>query len=304
HRDAVHADGRGDAEVVDDLPHGGDERLPVQVGLEPVEQQQRHALVVAAQVDDQARRLVVDPRAAVEGHDGPTRAVVDELVDVERRHALARQLGGQVLGDEPARVARVDRSRQGVHEHRRTAPLGACGGVELSWVAHLILLAYATRLSTIAFPREAAGARPRPSAPSPVRGVDNGRPPVQPPTRQNPTEGDRSIVPDDVPDDQEATSALERALAHEQRYVDTVYHRIDELRDDARRRPRPVQRAGPSRTHQNRSERDAFATLYADRLAQLDAVEERLVFGRLDLDDGARRYVGRIGVSDAEQVPL
>ncbi len=127
---------------------------------------------------------------------------------------------------------------------------------------------------------------------------------MQPPTRQNPTEGDRSIVPDDVPDDQEATSALERALAHEQRYVDTVYHRIDELRDDARRRLRSVQRAGASGTHQNRSERDAFATLYADRLAQLDAVEERLVFGRLDLDDGARRYVGRIGVSDAEQVPL
>src|SRR5690606_18089450 len=93
-------------------------------------------------------------------------------------------------------------------------------------------------------------------------------------------------------------------LAHEQRYVDTVYHRIDELRDDARRRLRAVQRAGASGPHQNRPERDAFATLYADRVAQLDAAEERLVFGRLDLDDGARRYVGRIGVSGAEQVPL
>src|SRR5690606_38214935 len=32
----------------------------------------------------------------------------------------------------------------------------------------------------------------------------------------------------------------------------------------------------------------------------LDAVEDRLVFGRLDLADGATRYVGRIGLTDAE----
>ncbi|WP_420113962.1 HelD family protein [Pseudactinotalea sp.] len=93
-------------------------------------------------------------------------------------------------------------------------------------------------------------------------------------------------------------------LEHEQRYVDTVYGRVDDLREDAKQRLRNVQRSGASGTHQNRSERDAFATLYADRLAQLNGVEERLVFGRLDLDDGARRYVGRIGVSDADQVPL
>lgn len=98
--------------------------------------------------------------------------------------------------------------------------------------------------------------------------------------------------------------ALENALEHEQRYVDTVYGRVDDLREDARRRLQGVQRSGASGTHQNRSERDAFATLYADRLAQLNNVEERLVFGRLDLDDGGQRYVGRIGVSDVDQVPL
>lgn len=97
---------------------------------------------------------------------------------------------------------------------------------------------------------------------------------------------------------------LEVALAREQEYVDGVYGRVDALRRDTRQRLAGVQRAGASGTHQNRSERDAFATLYTDRLAQLDAVEERLVFGRLDLEDGHRRYVGRIGVSDAEQVPL
>ncbi|WP_241681113.1 HelD family protein [Pseudactinotalea terrae] len=107
-----------------------------------------------------------------------------------------------------------------------------------------------------------------------------------------------------MPEDRSPVPALENALEHEQRYVDTVYGRVDDLREDARRRLQGVQRSGASGTHQNRSERDAFATLYADRLAQLNNVEERLVFGRLDLDDGGQRYVGRIGVSDVDQVPL
>ena len=40
---------------------------------------------------------------------------------------------------------------------------------------------------------------------------------------------------------------------------------------------------------QNISERDAFATMYEDRLEQLNAVDDRLVFGRLDLDGGESR---------------
>ena len=62
--------------------------------------------------------------------------------------------------------------------------------------------------------------------------------------------------------------------------------------------------AGPGGTHQNRSERDAFASLHEHRLAQLEAVEDRLAFGRLDLRDGARRYIGRLGLSDDEQTQL
>ena len=37
-----------------------------------------------------------------------------------------------------------------------------------------------------------------------------------------------------------------------------------------------IRRVGPIGTPQNRSERDAFATLHEDRLAQLEAVEDRL----------------------------
>nr|WP_089772976.1 AAA family ATPase [Ruania alba] len=90
----------------------------------------------------------------------------------------------------------------------------------------------------------------------------------------------------------------------EQAYLDGVYGRLDELRDHTRDRLAAIRRAGATGSHQNRSERDAFATLYEDRLAQLNAVEERLVFGRLDLNSGERRYVGRLGLSDPEHVPM
>src|SRR6478736_9031153 len=93
-------------------------------------------------------------------------------------------------------------------------------------------------------------------------------------------------------------------LRLEQEVVDTLYARLDELRASARARLDGVRRSGPAGSPQNRSERDAFATLYEDRLSQLEAVEERLVFGRIDLDDDTRRYIGRIGLTDGEQTPL
>ncbi|MCB7137763.1 AAA family ATPase [Cellulosimicrobium marinum] len=93
-------------------------------------------------------------------------------------------------------------------------------------------------------------------------------------------------------------------LRLEQEVVDTLYARLDELRRTTRARLAQVRRSGPSGSPQNRSERDAFATLYEDRAAQLDAVEDRLAFGRLDLDDGTRRYVGRLGLTDAEHTSL
>ncbi|WP_084129959.1 AAA family ATPase [Demequina sp. NBRC 110055] len=99
-------------------------------------------------------------------------------------------------------------------------------------------------------------------------------------------------------------TALKEGLDAEQRVVDGLYARLDELRDETDRRLVSIRRDGPSGSPQNRSERDAFATLYEDRIAQLDAVEDRLCFGRLDMRDGDRLYVGRIGLSDADHAPL
>ena len=50
-------------------------------------------------------------------------------------------------------------------------------------------------------------------------------------------------------------------LRLEQEVVDTLYARLDELRAATRARLDDVRRAGPSGSPQNRSERDAFATL-------------------------------------------
>lgn len=99
-------------------------------------------------------------------------------------------------------------------------------------------------------------------------------------------------------------AGIDSELDGEQAVVDRLYGRLDELRAQTRRRLAAVRRAGPSGSPQNRSERDAFATLYEDRVAQLEAVEDRLAFGRIDLDGGERRYIGRIGLTDEEQTPM
>jgi len=94
------------------------------------------------------------------------------------------------------------------------------------------------------------------------------------------------------------------SVTQEQAVVDVLYRRLDELRATARDRLAAVRRGGPSGSPQNRSERDAFATLYEDRVAQLDAVEDRLCFGRLDFEDGTARYVGRTGLTDVEHTSI
>ncbi|MFH5822567.1 HelD family protein [Georgenia sp. AZ-5] len=112
--------------------------------------------------------------------------------------------------------------------------------------------------------------------------------------------------PAHTPEDGSRAAAVSQvAVEEEQVFVDTVYTRLDELRAAYEARLADVRREGPSGSPQNRSERDAFAAHYADAVARLDHVENRLVFGRLDLRaEGEPRYVGRVGMSDAEHNQL
>jgi DNA helicase IV len=87
-------------------------------------------------------------------------------------------------------------------------------------------------------------------------------------------------------------------VEREQALLTVLYERLDHLRDQTRERLTEMRRRGASGTPQNRSERDAFATMYEDRLAQLNAVESGLCFGRLDMLGGDRHHIGRIGLTD------
>ena len=98
-------------------------------------------------------------------------------------------------------------------------------------------------------------------------------------------------------------------LESERHYVSTLYARLDVLRVEAQEQLEAVRRSNPGGTHQNRSERDAFARIYEDRISQLRQIDERLAFGRLelvskDVEPPLHRYIGRIGLRDRDLVPL
>ena len=76
-----------------------------------------------------------------------------------------------------------------------------------------------------------------------------------------------------------------------------LYGRLDDLRDRASGRLSKVL-LDTGGTPAARSERDAFVEMYSQRITQLDAAENGLCFGRLDLAEGDRRYIGRIGILD------
>ena len=84
-------------------------------------------------------------------------------------------------------------------------------------------------------------------------------------------------------------------LEREQDYIAVLYGRLDDLRERASARLATVLRQTGG-THQARLERDNFTVMYRQQLAQLNAAENGLCFGRLEFNDGELRYVGRLGI--------
>ena len=83
----------------------------------------------------------------------------------------------------------------------------------------------------------------------------------------------------------------------EQAALDTAYGALDAKLTSTRER---LQVLGEQRTShaQSRLENEALTETLAQRLAALAAAERRLCFGRLDLESGEQRYIGRIGLTD------
>ncbi|MPZ67843.1 MAG: AAA family ATPase [Pseudonocardiaceae bacterium] len=104
------------------------------------------------------------------------------------------------------------------------------------------------------------------------------------------------------------TEPLEQAeIAVEQQYLDRVYARLAEVREQARAMRDGGYRIAHGAENEARFEqatmlleRDVMVRHATRMLASLDTEHEGLVFGRLDLDDGEPMYIGRLGLRDAQ----
>ncbi|MFL0580272.1 HelD family protein [Dietzia sp. 179-F 9C3 NHS] len=90
------------------------------------------------------------------------------------------------------------------------------------------------------------------------------------------------------------------AVAEEQRHLGRLLDRLEELRTDTRARLDAVLR-GAGGTPQARSERESFVRLYSAELAAYGAANLGLYFGRLDMEDGEVRRIGRVGLRDDDE---
>ena len=86
-------------------------------------------------------------------------------------------------------------------------------------------------------------------------------------------------------------------VSREQEYIGRLYERVDVLRGQASARLALALRQNDG-TAQSRLDRDAAIFRHGEQLARLDAAEDGLCFGRLDLRTGERRHIGRIGLRD------
>ena len=90
-------------------------------------------------------------------------------------------------------------------------------------------------------------------------------------------------------------------LDREQEYISLLYTRLDDLRERASDRMAGVLRQAGG-THQARVERESLSAMYRQQLAQLDAAENGLCFGRLEFANAELRYIGRLGIhSDSDE---
>ena len=90
----------------------------------------------------------------------------------------------------------------------------------------------------------------------------------------------------------------------EQEFVDSAYERLDALRASYRERQGRIHSTHGVGNAQAWTEREALSAHLGEMAARLEGVEERLVFGRLDMVDSSTRHVGRLSLSHEDGTPL
>lgn len=95
----------------------------------------------------------------------------------------------------------------------------------------------------------------------------------------------------------------DQAIAAEQDYLDGLFARVDELREETRQELAAVAPADDA-TPQDLLDRDAQAARLAGRRDVLNHAENGLCFGNLQHRDGTLTYIGRIGLRGADLEPL
>ncbi|MDT4915032.1 MAG: hypothetical protein QOC66_4160 [Pseudonocardiales bacterium] len=120
---------------------------------------------------------------------------------------------------------------------------------------------------------------------------------------RGPAQEERIIEHETAPD-APTSDTLRSEIAIEQAHITRLYTERDALLEQAKQHLDRTARSGTVGTPGARTERDAFMRLYGERVRTLQNVEQRLCFGRLDLADGRRRYIGRIGISDEARQEL
>src|SRR4029078_13173302 len=104
----------------------------------------------------------------------------------------------------------------------------------------------------------------------------------------------------------QTNSASASAIGQEQSYLEMLYRLLDEARDRTERAlTETLGTGGGGGAAPTRVERDFTATEQSRRLAQLNAVEHGLCFGRTDAEPTADRpgslYIGTVGQPEGEQ---
>ncbi|GAB06588.1 DNA helicase IV [Gordonia amarae] len=96
------------------------------------------------------------------------------------------------------------------------------------------------------------------------------------------------------------TTGSDIRVDEEQQHLDLTYARLDRMRANTNRRLSEALRETEDNP-QALSERESYERLYTDDLTKFDAAEHNLYFGRLDLEDGEIRRIGRIGILDDDE---